>query len=35
MKAGLKKLLLLMNLITIYYYLFQQDSSEIGLLQDI
>jgi len=35
MRVGLKKLYLLMNLIIIYYYLFQQDSLEIGLPQDI
>ena len=34
-ESWLKKLLLLMNLTIIYYYLSQQDLSEIGLLQDI
>ena len=35
MKAGFKKLLLSMNLTTIYYYPFQQDLLETGLRQDI
>ena len=34
-ESWLKKIILLKNLIIIYYYLFQQDLFEIGLLQDI
>ena len=34
-ESWLKKINLLMNLIIIYYYLFQQDLLEIGLPQDI